>query len=104
MLPSKKVQRSPLPRIRIHNFSLVSDVYTSGWKNPGTPCPGIKKVYMVVMKPDSAPRYEDYKYEFLYLDFLAVHPPMSNYIIQGGMCLLTHHISEKGMKSGSGSN
>lgn len=76
MLPSKKVQRSPFPRFRVHNFSLVSDIYTSGWKNPGTPCPGIKKVYKIMMKPDFGPRYEDYRYEFLYVEFVAFHPSL----------------------------
>ena len=69
MMPSKRVQHSPFPRIHIHKFSLVSDLYNSEWENPRKPCPGIKKVYMVVMKPDFAPRYEDseYKYGFIYL-------------------------------------
>ena len=75
-LPSKKVRRSPFPRIRIYELSLVSDIYTARWKNPRALCPGIKKVYMIVMKPDFEPKYEDYRYGFLYLDPLAFHPPL----------------------------
>jgi len=48
-------------------MSLVSDLYNSEWKNPRKPYPGVKKVYMVVMKPDFAPRYEEYRYGFIYL-------------------------------------
>jgi hypothetical protein len=75
-LPSKKVRCSPFPMIRIHKFPLASDIYTARWKNLRTPCPGIKKVYTIVMKPDFEPKYEDYRYEFLYLDPLAFHPPL----------------------------
>ncbi|KIM41675.1 hypothetical protein M413DRAFT_444923 [Hebeloma cylindrosporum] len=43
------------------SFKKVSDCYTSDWKNTRTPCPRIKKVYMVVLKPDFGPRYDEYK-------------------------------------------
>lgn len=74
MLPSKKVRRPLFPSNRLHKISLVSDFYTSEWKHPRTPCPGIKKVYMVKMKPDFPHRYEEYRYGFIYLDLLAFHP------------------------------
>ena len=74
MLPSKKVRRPFFLSIRFHKISLVSDIYTSGWKNPRTPCPGIKKVYKVVMKPDFPHKYEEYRYGFISLEFLAFHP------------------------------
>jgi hypothetical protein len=62
-------------------FKKVADFYTSGWKNPRTPPPGIKKVYMFVMKPDFQHTYEEYRVK----------------------CLLSHHSSDKGTKSGFGS-
>jgi hypothetical protein len=54
------------------SFKAVSDQYTSGWKDPQATCPGIKKVYMVMMNPDFALKYEEYQY-----DFVSLHPSNS---------------------------
>jgi len=66
MLPSKQVKILPFffyISIRIH-LPLVSDCYISEWKDPRATCPGIKKVYMVALKPDSVRKYEEYRYDF----------------------------------------
>ena len=69
MLPLKKVSYPPFfPSILLDKIPSVSDLYTSEWKNTRTPCPPIKKVYMVVMKPDFTLKYEEYRYQFIYLN------------------------------------